>query len=124
MAKSAARLGLKAAPLDVRAFALSGGNQQRVVLVRELANDPRLIVALYPTRGLDALSAETVRAAFLDARARGGALLLISEDLDELFALSDRIIALRAGGVAGEFRPEAFRADTIGPSMVGAADAA
>jgi general nucleoside transport system ATP-binding protein len=124
MTKSAKRLGLPPAPLDVRAFTLSGGNQQRVVLIRELANGPRLIVALYPTRGLDARSADSLRAALLEARVSGAGLLLVSEDLDELFALSDRIIVMRAGRVAGEFRPDSFRADLIGPCMAGAADAA
>ena len=68
MQRSAARLHFPPPSFDVRAAVLSGGNQQRVVLTRELAHGPKLIIALYPTRGLDARSAEAVRAAFCDAR--------------------------------------------------------
>jgi ABC-type uncharacterized transport system ATPase subunit len=124
MDKSVARLGFPPLSYEVRAAVLSGGNQQRVVLTRELAQNPRLIVALYPTRGLDARSAEALRELFGEARARGAAVLLVSEDLDELFAVSDRLVVLRDGRVAGTFLPESFRADAIGPSMVGAANAA
>src|SRR5271170_1857458 len=85
MTRSAARLRLPPPPFDSKAGVLSGGNQQRVVLTRELAHDPKLIVALYPTRGLDARSAEALRALFLSARAAGAAILLVSEDLEELF---------------------------------------
>ena len=124
MQRTAARLGLPPTPLEVKAARLSGGTQQRVVLVRELAHEPKLIVALYPTRGLDTRSAEGLRAALLEARAAGAALLLFSEELDELFAVSDRIIVMRDGAVAGEFAPEAFAPERIGPCMAGAADAA
>jgi ABC-type uncharacterized transport system ATPase subunit len=124
MQRSAARLHFPPPSFDVRAAVLSGGNQQRVVLTRELAHGPKLIIALYPTRGLDARSAEAVRAAFRDARQAGASVLLISEDLDELFAVSDRLIVLRDGRIAGEFAPESFRPELIGPSMVGADDAA
>jgi len=58
------------------------------------------------------------------ARAAGAAVLLVSEDLDELFAMSDRLIVLRDGRIAGSFLPASFRAEEVGPSMVGAADAA
>jgi simple sugar transport system ATP-binding protein len=103
---------------------LSGGNQQRVVLTRELAHDPKLIVALYPTRGLDARSAEALRAAFVAARAAGAAILLVSEDLEELFALSDRLVVLRDGRIAGAFAAGSYRLDAVGACMTGRADAA
>jgi simple sugar transport system ATP-binding protein len=124
MQLSAARLKFPSPALDQRAFALSGGNQQRVVLTRELAHEPRLIVAVYPTRGLDVRSAEAARTALYDARAAGASVLLISEDLDELFGVSDRLIVLRDGRVAGEFAPDSFHAEIVGLSMVGSADAA
>ena len=124
MAKSVARLGFPPLAYDAPASVLSGGNLQRVVLVRELAHDPKLIVALYPTRGLAARSADALRAVLGAARDGGAAVLLVSEDLDELFAISDRLIVLRDGSIAGEFPPAAFRAETVGPCMVGAADAA
>ena len=125
MQQSAARLTFSTTMHSMtRAAVLSGGNQQRVVLTRELADGPKLIVALYPTRGLDARSAEAVRTAFCAARAAGAAVLLVSEDLDELFAVSDRLIVLRDGSIAGEFGSASFRAELIGPSMVGPRDAA
>jgi ABC-type uncharacterized transport system ATPase subunit len=124
MDASAARLRFPPLPYETRARALSGGNQQRVVVTRELAHDPKLIVALYPTRGLDARGAEALRTLLSEARAGGAAVLLVSEDLDELFAASDRLIVLREGRIAGAFAPASFSAEAIGPAMVGAADAA
>jgi general nucleoside transport system ATP-binding protein len=124
MAKSAERLRLPPIRFETRVFALSGGNQQRLALTRELAHDPKLIVALYPSRGLDARSTEALRTLFLAARAAGAGLLLFSEELDELMALSDRIIVMRDGWIAGDFSRRAFALDTIGACMVGTADAA
>jgi general nucleoside transport system ATP-binding protein len=124
MAKSAARLRLPPIPYEIKAFALSGGNQQRLVLTRELAHEPKLIVALYPSRGLDARSAEALRTLFVEARAAGAGLMLFSEELDELFALSDRIVVLREGRIAGVFGCDSFRSDLIGACMVGTAHAA
>jgi general nucleoside transport system ATP-binding protein len=124
MGKSFARLAFPRPPFEARAAALSGGTLQRVVLARELAHEPRLIVALYPTKGLDARSAMTLRSALRQARAGGAAVLIVSEDLDELFGLSDRLIVLYRGAVAGELGPEGFRAEAVGPLMVGVRDAA
>lgn len=124
MTRSAARLRFPAPPFDAKAGNLSGGTQQRVVLTRELARDPKLIVALYPTRGLDVRSAEALRALFLSARGAGAAILLVSEDLDELFALSDRLVVLRDGRLAGAFAPGSYRLDAVGSCMVGGSHAA
>jgi len=124
MDRSAERLRFPPLSYGARASALSGGNQQRIVLTREFAHGAKLIVALYPTRGLDARGAEALRALFGEARAAGAAVLLVSEDLDELFAVSDRLIVLRDGRIAGAFPPASFRAEAVGPCMVGAADAA
>jgi general nucleoside transport system ATP-binding protein len=124
MERSRSRLHFPSVPLDARAASLSGGNQQRAVLIRELAHDPKLIVALYPTHGLDARSTKAVRAVFDEARGAGAAVLFVSEDLDELFEVCDRLIVLREGKIAGTFEAGAFSAETIGPCMVGLADAA
>jgi simple sugar transport system ATP-binding protein len=124
MESSAARLRFPPLADNARAAVLSGGNQQRVVLTRELAHGPKLIVALYPTRGLDARSTHALRDLLGGARAGGAAVLLVSEDLDELFALSDRLIVLRDGRIAGTFLPDAFSTEAVGPAMVGASDAA
>ncbi len=124
MERSRERLGFPPLALETRTGVLSGGNQQRVVLIRELAQNPRLIIALYPTRGLDTRSAEALRSLLDEARRGGAAILLVSEDLDELFAVSDRLIVLRDGRLTGTFTSDSFRAELVGLAMVGAADAA
>jgi ABC-type uncharacterized transport system ATPase subunit len=106
-------------PLFVPARSLSGGNLQRMVIVREMAGDPRLIVASYLTRGLDVQSAIAARQALVDARRAGAGILLISEDLDELFSLSDRLIVLCEGKIAGAFRPEETDIYEVGHLMTG-----
>jgi len=120
---SIARLRFPPVSYASKAAVLSGGNLQRAILARELAYDPKLIVALYPTRGLDTRSAAALRAALGEASNGGGAVLFISEDLDELFAVSHRLIAMRDGRIAGEFQPDSFRADLVGAAMVGGVNA-
>jgi simple sugar transport system ATP-binding protein len=100
---------------------LSGGNVQRVVLARELARRPRLLVAYYPTRGLDISSAVAIRRLLLTARDDGAAILLISEDLDELLSMSDRLIVMFRGRIAGRFVPSEATVQEIGLLMTGAA---
>jgi ABC-type uncharacterized transport system ATPase subunit len=124
MQRTFARLAFPRPAFEAPIATLSGGNLQRVVLVRELAHEPKLIVALYPTRGLDARSTIAVRALLRDARDAGAAVLIVSEDLDELFAVSDRLVVLHRGAIAGEFGREDFCAETVGPLMVGAGDRA
>ncbi len=100
---------------------LSGGNLQKLLLARELSAEPRLIVAAYPARGLDIAAAEAVSRFLLQERRRGTAILLISEDLDEIFALSDRIIVLSGGRVMGEpLRTETATREQVGLLMMGA----
>ena len=99
--------------------ALSGGNLQRVVLARELAHHPKLIIALYPTRGLDVRSAASVRDLLRRARAEGAGVLLISEDLDELAGLSDRLLVLYDGALAGAFRRGGWTPEQVGHLMTG-----
>jgi ABC-type uncharacterized transport system ATPase subunit len=98
---------------------LSGGNVQRVMLVRALACDPGLIVAAYPTRGLD-LANVIATQELLTNRARAGAgVLLMSEDLDELFLMSDRIVVLHAGRVVASVDPDAAERHDVGSLMLG-----
>jgi ABC-type uncharacterized transport system ATPase subunit len=97
----AQRLGLKIASSDRRLALLSGGNIQRVLLTLAFGEDASVLVVSYPTRGLDVLTTETTRGLLLAARGAGIAVLLISEDLDELLALSDRIAVLAHGRCAG-----------------------
>jgi len=98
---------------------LSGGNLQKVILAREISSHPRVIIAAYPTRGLDIGATENVRNLLVDERNQGAAILLISEDLDEVFAISDRIAVLYEGEIVGErSRADADR-ETIGLMMAG-----
>jgi simple sugar transport system ATP-binding protein len=99
---------------------LSGGNAQKVVLARELAGNPRVLVVASPTRGLDVGAAETVRGLLGDAVAAGAGILLISEDLDELLALSDRIVVLYGGRLVGEVPAAGADRSRIGLMMAGA----
>lgn len=116
----AARLGLPALPARARAAILSGGNLQRLGLVRELHRPSQLVVAVYPTRGLDVRSANAIRSGLLAAREEGKGVLLISEDLNELFTISDRIVVMLRGRVVGEFAPQSTGLAEIGRVMTGA----
>lgn len=106
-------------PLYALARSLSGGNLQRMVIIRELGLDPHLIVASYMTRGLDVQSTLAARQALLDARRAGAGILLISEDLEELFALSDRLLVLNAGRIVEAFKPEETDVYQVGYLMTG-----
>lgn len=98
---------------------LSGGNLQKLILAREIALLPKLLLAVTPTRGLDVGATEAVYHALLAERARGAAVLLISEDLDELFALSDRLLVMHAGQIVGELPPDPTRLAEIGLLLAG-----
>jgi ABC-type uncharacterized transport system ATPase subunit len=101
------------------AKSLSGGNLQRMVILREMTHDPRLIIASYLTRGLDVQSAIAARQALVQAREGGAGVLLISEDLEELFSLSDRLLVLYGGRIVGEFKPAETNIYEIGHLMTG-----
>ncbi len=97
---------------------LSGGNQQKVVLARELSREPGVLVAHNPTRGVDVLGARFIHEKLLDHRARGSAIVLISTDLDELLRLSDRLAVLVAGRWR-ELPPEDRDRDVLGRALGG-----
>lgn len=99
---------------------LSGGNLQKLLLGREISEHPRLLIAAYPVRGLDVAATETVFNLLLEERAKGTAILLILEDLDDIFRLADRIAVMFAGTVKGVFDIEAADVETIGMLMLGA----
>ena len=101
------------------ALALSGGNQQRLVIAREFAFAPALLVAAQPTRGLDVGATEFVYRRLVQIKEQGLAVLLVSVDLDEVLALADRIAVLYNGRIAGEFRREDADAATLGLYMTG-----
>jgi general nucleoside transport system ATP-binding protein len=104
---------------DLRARDLSGGNLQKLVLGREFEGKPRVLIAASPTRGLDVGAIETVHAYLRQAADDGVGVLLISEDLDEILALADRVIVLYEGRVSGEFDPEGASVEEIGLAMAG-----
>ncbi|MGH9112700.1 MAG: ABC transporter ATP-binding protein, partial [Acidimicrobiales bacterium] len=96
---------------------LSGGNQQKVIVARELSGDPRLLIVAQPTRGLDVGSIEFIHRRIVEMRDAGTAVLLVSAELDEIFTLADRIGVLFRGRLVGEFpRAEATR-ETVGLLM-------
>jgi general nucleoside transport system ATP-binding protein len=101
---------------------LSGGNLQKVVLAREFSGKPRLVVAGSPTRGLDVGAIETVHAYLREAAADGVGVLLISEDLDEILLLADRIVVMYEGAVAGETSRDDADVEEIGLLMAGGQD--
>jgi simple sugar transport system ATP-binding protein len=107
---------VRAAGPDAPLATLSGGNQQKLVLARELADGPPLLVVENPTRGLDLRAARAVRQRIHDARSLGAAVIVYSSDLDELIALSDRTYAMYAGTLV----PTAADRDSIGRAMLGA----
>ncbi|KRE31332.1 ABC transporter ATP-binding protein [Agromyces sp. Soil535] len=98
---------------------LSGGNLQKIVIGRELEGEPAVIIANQPTRGLDVGSIEFVHRALLDARARGAAILLVSAELEEIVTLSDRVVVMYDGTLAGPFERGEFGTAEIGALMAG-----
>lgn len=105
---------------EVRTGTLSGGNLQKVLLARALALNPLVLVAAQPTRGLDVAAVEFVHQQFLKMRAGGRGVLLISEDLEELFALADRMVVMYEGRVVGELDTAATTSAEVGLLMAGA----
>ncbi len=106
-------------PREAVTRSLSGGNLQKVMLARELAGRPAVVVAAQPTRGLDVGAMEYIHQRILQERERGAAILLISEDLDEIFNLSDRIVVLYEGKIMGEVRCEDAGREQVGLWMSG-----
>ncbi|RKX86985.1 MAG: ABC transporter ATP-binding protein [Spirochaetes bacterium] len=105
--------------MDIPVKSLSGGNLQKVILARELVGNPKLVVACQPTRGLDVGAMEYVHQAMLDQKVSGSGVLLISDDLDEIFLLSDRVIVMYEGKIMGEMSAEEADRDKIGLWMSG-----
>jgi len=101
-----------------RALALSGGNQQKVVAAREIARDPKVLIAAQPTRGLDVGAIEFLHRRLVEERAEGRAILLVSLELDEILSLSDRILVIYEGEIVGEHTGEVSEQE-IGLEMLG-----
>ena len=103
---------------ETRGASLSGGNQQKVVLAREINRDPRLLIAGQPTRGLDVGAIEFVHQRLVEQRDEGKAVLLVSLELEEILSLSDRILVLYEGRIVGEFPPTVSE-EQLGIAMTG-----
>jgi len=119
LGRSFENLGLTAPPFLCPIKTLSGGNIQRVIIARELAQSAELIVAFYPTKGLDVLSTTAIRQVLMRFRDSGCGIILISDDLEELFSMSDRLIVLYQGKMVGHFKPEETNVADIGHLMTG-----
>ncbi|HEY7603253.1 MAG TPA: ABC transporter ATP-binding protein [Gaiellaceae bacterium] len=113
------RFGVVTPGPQLRARDLSGGNLQKLVLGREFSSAPRVLIAASPTRGLDVGAIESVHAYLREAAAEGVAVLLISEDLDEIRAIADRVVVIYEGQLTGEFDPETATIEEIGLAMAG-----
>ena len=113
------RFRISAPSIDRPIKNLSGGNIQKLILGREISSEPTLLVAAHPTYGLDVGATEYIRKALLDLRSEGVAILLVSEDLEEIFELSDRIAVMFAGEIMGILPSSAAGIEDIGLMMAG-----
>jgi simple sugar transport system ATP-binding protein len=109
---------VRARSIGVEAATLSGGNQQKLILARELDGEPRVLVAAQPTRGLDVGAIEFVWRRILEQKAAGAAVLLISAELEEIYELSDRIVTIYEGRITGEY-PSDVAPEELGIGMTG-----
>ncbi len=114
------KFDVKIGRMEAPMASLSGGNLQRLLLGRELSDDPRVLVASQPTRGLDVAGVAAIQNLLLEQRDAGAGVLMVSEDLDELLALADRIVVMSEGRIAGEFDPKQVSRTEIGEAMMGA----
>jgi simple sugar transport system ATP-binding protein len=115
------RFDIRTPSEETPAHALSGGNQQKAVVARELSGGPKLLLASQPTRGVDIGATEFIHRQLMQARSEGKAVLLISADLDELIALSDRIGVMYKGKIIKEFTHDTAVREAVGLAMTGEA---
>jgi simple sugar transport system ATP-binding protein len=106
---------------DTLALALSGGNQQKFIVGREMSGSPSLLLASHPTRGVDVGAQAAIWNELRAAREKGMAIVLISADLEELIGLSDRLIVMLRGSVTAELDPAKTTPESLGSAMTGAA---
>jgi simple sugar transport system ATP-binding protein len=116
------RFTVKTPTLDTPTANLSGGNIQKLVIARELSGEPELLIASQPTRGVDIGAAEYIHTVLMDQRAGGTAILLISEDLDEVIGLSDRIAVMFEGRIMGTLDQEEATVQRLGLLMAGVSE--
>jgi len=114
-----AEYNVKTPSLETPAQSLSGGNIQKLILARELSGDLKVLVAAQPTRGVDIGASEYIHRRLIEQRSAGTAVLVISEDLDEVFALSDRIAVIYEGQIIGIVDPATITREEVGLMMAG-----
>ncbi|WP_407657593.1 ABC transporter ATP-binding protein [Kribbella turkmenica] len=114
-----AEFDIRSASIDATAGSLSGGNKQKVVVAREMAARPRLLVAAQPTRGVDIGAIELIHRRIVEARDAGAAVLLVSAELDEVLSLADRVAVIHAGKVVAELPGDLVDRAEIGRLMAG-----
>jgi simple sugar transport system ATP-binding protein len=113
------QFAVKTPGLDTPIKNLSGGNIQKAIMARELSRQPKLLIAAQPTRGVDIGATEYIHQRLLEQRASGTAILLISEDLDEIRSLSDRIAVIYEGRIMGVVERNQATVEQIGLMMAG-----
>ncbi len=118
-AELVSRFEVKVGRVEDRLASLSGGNLQRLLLGRELSSEPSVVVASQPTRGLDVHGVAAIQRLLVEQRDQGTGVLMVSEDLDELLVLADRILVMSEGRVAGKFDPAVASRAEIGAAMAG-----
>ena len=116
--KLLAEFDVRGGGAETYAAALSGGNQQKVAVAREIASNPKVLVAHQPTRGLDVGAIEFVHRRLIAERDKGRAVLLVSLEYEEVKALADRILVIYEGKIVGEFPPDASE-EELGIAMTG-----
>ena len=115
---------LAAAGIGSRAGSLSGGNQQKLVIAREIQRDPKLLIAAQPTRGVDIGAIEFIHRRLVEERDAGTAVLLVSLEMQEVLSLADRIVVIFEGEIVAEFVGGTVDEQRLGLAMVGSADVA
>ena len=108
--------------IEVKASSLSGGNQQKLIVGREMSGDPKLLIASHPTRGVDVGAQAAIWEQLRVARSKGLAVLLISADLEELIGMSDTITVILRGRLVGHYDPNTVTPEQLGSAMTGAGD--
>lgn len=114
------RYQIKVGKIDAPLAGLSGGNLQRLLVGRELDAEPKVLIAAQPTRGLDVQGVAAIQKILVEQASKGVGILLISEDLEELFALSDSLLVMHEGSVADVFDPDTATRQAVGAAMTGA----
>jgi ABC-type uncharacterized transport system ATPase subunit len=115
--KVASQYDVRSASIDAEAGSLSGGNLQKFVVGRELDRQPKVLIINQPTWGVDAGAAALIRQALIDLSRQGSAILVISQDLDEIFELADRVAVISRGQLSSSYEASAISREEIGLLM-------